>query len=357
MNMKKIIASILACTVIGSAVPVDFNMLSVDIIAFAEDTEYTEGTYENLTYRKYSNYIEITGCDISAETVVIPDEIDGLPVTVIGESAFADCNKITSLKLPEKLKLIETLAFSKCKSLEKISIPESVTEIQSFAFMSCEKLSDIHISDNLLKISGYAFMGTAWYKSKPEGKIVYIGKVAYKYKPYGDYYVQFVINAGTRAVAQSAFANCYDADEIKLPESVEYIGEEAFLLCTPLKKLTILNPHCEIYDSDSTISTRLYYSDKNYYYEGVICGYDGSTAQEYAEKYGYRFESLGKPPVNDTGDINCDGSNNIADLVLLSSHILAESKLTAEQCQKADLNNDGIIDVFDMIELRKLVVQ
>ena len=53
-----------------------------------------EGTYGDLTYTKYDTYIEISKCDKNAETVEIPAEIDGLPVTTIGDSAFYDCTSL-----------------------------------------------------------------------------------------------------------------------------------------------------------------------------------------------------------------------------------------------------------------------
>ncbi|MCM1132049.1 MAG: carbohydrate-binding protein [Ruminococcus flavefaciens] len=57
------------------------------------------------------------------------------------------------------------------------------------------------------------------------------------------------------------------------------------------------------------------------------------------------------------GDVNSDGEVNVADLVMLNQHILAEKVLTAEQCKSADLFSDGRIDVFDMIELRGLITK
>ncbi len=58
-----------------------------------------------------------------------------------------------------------------------------------------------------------------------------------------------------------------------------------------------------------------------------------------------------------TGDIDSDGKLALNDLVLINKHLLAVSPLTVEQCRKADLNNDGIIDVFDLVMLRKLFLE
>ncbi len=53
------------------------------------------------------------------------------------------------------------------------------------------------------------------------------------------------------------------------------------------------------------------------------------------------------------GDINCDGSVNIGDLVLMQKYLLADEKLTAEQYSMADMDGDGRADGFDMVLLRR----
>ena len=53
------------------------------------------------------------------------------------------------------------------------------------------------------------------------------------------------------------------------------------------------------------------------------------------------------------GDINLDGSVNVADLVTLQNHLLKKETLSEEQFNAADMNADLTVDVFDMIRLRK----
>lgn len=47
--------------------------------------------------------IEITGCDKSAMEVIIPAEIDDMPVTSIAYATFKDCTNLTSISIPNSV--------------------------------------------------------------------------------------------------------------------------------------------------------------------------------------------------------------------------------------------------------------
>ncbi|MDE6502070.1 MAG: dockerin type I repeat-containing protein, partial [Ruminococcus sp.] len=53
------------------------------------------------------------------------------------------------------------------------------------------------------------------------------------------------------------------------------------------------------------------------------------------------------------GDANDDNEFTVADAVMLQKWLLGSGELT--NWQNADLFEDGIIDIFDMIEMRKLL--
>lgn len=54
------------------------------------------------------------------------------------------------------------------------------------------------------------------------------------------------------------------------------------------------------------------------------------------------------------GDINNDGSVNVSDLVMLQKYLLGSEKVI--DSEKADVNGDGIIDIFDNVRLRKIII-
>ena len=109
MKFKKIIAVISAFCMMGAVMPVFPVQETAVISASAEEEEYAEGIYENLTYNKYADYIEITGyVEEPTGELVIPEEIDGLPVKFIEQGAFEKCENITSLTIPDTMTTIST---------------------------------------------------------------------------------------------------------------------------------------------------------------------------------------------------------------------------------------------------------
>ena len=66
-------------------------------------------------------------------------------VTIIGENAFSDCQKLNKVKLGNNIKTIGNSAFVGCISLESIVIPASVERIERHGFEECESLKAIYM--------------------------------------------------------------------------------------------------------------------------------------------------------------------------------------------------------------------
>jgi endoglucanase len=65
---------------------------------------------------------------------------------------------------------------------------------------------------------------------------------------------------------------------------------------------------------------------------------------------------VGVKQVRMTGDINDDGSVNIADMVILRSYLLYGGNMTKKQAKYADCCDDGVIDSLDMTVLRQMIL-
>ena len=86
--------------------------------------------YGVLEYSVHNGEVWIDDCrDEEADYVVIPDQIDGYYVTVIGKEAFLGCEKLCLVELPGRLKEINDNAFTGCTALSSISLPNSLTKL------------------------------------------------------------------------------------------------------------------------------------------------------------------------------------------------------------------------------------
>ena len=63
-----------------------------------------------------------------------------------------------------------------------------------------------------------------------------------------------------------------------------------------------------------------------------------------------RVQMLWKPRL--PGDVNCDGTVSIADIVLLQKYLLGDAELTTEAFYNADINQDNTLNGMDLSALR-----
>ncbi len=217
-----------------------------------------KGTYESLTYIQYDDHVEVGSIDETVTEIIIPDEINGLPVTAIRGNGFMAC-----------------------RGLKSITMCDNITEIGYGAFYGCESLESVKMSENLEKIGINAFYICGNLKAVTiPGSVEYIDEYAFK----NCYALEdLTISDGVKSILSEAFRGCKSLKNVVIPESVENISIGAFGGCTALEKVTILNPECEI--------------DVPFLDGITICGYENSTAQEHAEEYGYTFEILEDEPV------------------------------------------------------------
>ncbi|MBQ1746631.1 MAG: leucine-rich repeat protein, partial [Muribaculaceae bacterium] len=78
-------------------------------------------------------------------------------VTEIGEGAFKNCDKITSITINENVVTIGENAFSGCSGMTRVTIPNTVTTIDSFAFGYCSSLTEVVIPNSVTYVGGLAF--------------------------------------------------------------------------------------------------------------------------------------------------------------------------------------------------------
>lgn len=165
----------------------------------------------------------------------------------ISDDAFGGCRGLTSVTIPNTVTKIGVAAFVFCTGLTSITIPNSVTKICSSAFRNCTGLTSITIGNSVPEIGGSVFDGTLWYDNQPDG-VVYLGKVAYRFKGEIASGTPIVIKEGTVSINSQAFKGCTGLTSVTLPNSVTRIGYEAFYGCTDLPSVTIPNSVTSIGD-------------------------------------------------------------------------------------------------------------
>jgi hypothetical protein len=110
----------------------------------------------------------------------IPEYIDGKPVTEIGSYAFANCDKLTEVYIPDTVKVIGNHAFENCHSLNKVVLGNGVETINYKAFYCCDALESIEIPDSVTYIDASAFEYCYALKNVYMGEnVTYIGDYAF----------------------------------------------------------------------------------------------------------------------------------------------------------------------------------
>lgn len=154
-----------------------------------------------------NSYYEVTGhTDEVGGNIVIASEISGLPVTVIGSDAFADCWDI-----------------------ESVDIPRSITTIRDHAFIWCDGITSITgmegISDEEAYRAWDVFFGTS--VSEP----IYAGSALYYLPPSmtGEYEIpEGITMTAAGSIRESELSAIY------LPASLKFLGDDTFQDCPNL---------------------------------------------------------------------------------------------------------------------------
>lgn len=431
-----------------------------------------EQTYGNLKYTIQDDHVIIKGLTAYTDVLEIPAEIEGYPVTEIGERAFYSVSagkiiipegvtrigmfafsggkvdetgatenqpaaglpgdKLTEIILPDTLTYIGNRAFFDCDGLKSVIIPKSVpvlydstfyscdalTEavigaetVGNLAFSECKALTSVTLEEGVKNIGYNAFTSTGLESIRLPQSVRTIGENAFSGTPlvngqsdavkYADDWAvacnsgvsSVTIAEGTRGMANKLFFSCASLKsivipegveiigsnvfgtalaEISLPESLKFVGEAAFALCSPLKTVTFPanmetvaanqfimctkletvvfeNPDTDIGMLAGTIPEKT-----------VIYGYTGSTAQTYAETFDRSFVSLGFPPAGMFGDVNRNGEIDTGDASMLLRYIAESGAGTVTvviDLKIGDINSSGGIEPADAALLLRYIAE
>lgn len=179
--------------------------------------------------------------------VNIPSEINGTPVTTIGNAAFRD-SSVTSVTIPANVTEIGSNAFAGCTNLTSVNyegdwsnltIQSGNPAVQDAANAPLFDFEFIPPDNTAVIVTNYKYNGAAadvTIPSRYQGKpVTTIGHAAF----FNSAVTSVTIPDSVTSISDEAFINCPKLTNISIPNSVTYIGFSAFSSCTSLKSITL----------------------------------------------------------------------------------------------------------------------
>ena len=274
MKAKKFLSLLLSLAMILTALPL------AGVTAFAA----TSGNFEYKVLE--DGTAEITDYTGNAETLDIPSKLDTYTVTSIGEYAFAFCDSLTSVTIPESVTSIDWYAFEGCDSLTEIKVDannknyssqegvlfnKDITELKQYPAGNTRETYDIPNSVKTFEINAFGYnhrlksvtipesvisMGKPFgecyslteikvdannknYTSQ-DGVLFDKNKTELIQYPIGNTRTSYDIPNSVTSIDSNAFAWCAGLTSVTIPNSVTSIGDSAFCACS-LESVTIGN--------------------------------------------------------------------------------------------------------------------
>lgn len=230
--------------------------------------------------------------------------LDG--VTTIGKYAFAYCDSLTSITIPNSVTTIGDQAFFSCDNLKSVAIGDSVTTIGYGAFSCCDGLTSITVDDD-----------NTVYSSDNRGVLFDKNKMVLIQYPVGNTNSSYMIPDSVTTIGAYAFDNCSRLTNVTIYDSVTTIGEFAFYTCDRLKKVYYMGfkeqwQKMEFnLGNDCLFDAAIYYHDGKHSYKAVVTD-PTCTAQGYTTftcECGDTYKANYVDKLNhkdDNGDYKCD---------------------------------------------------
>lgn len=229
----------------------------------------------DFAYTADGGEVTITEYIGESEHVLIPDTIDGLPVTALADKAFYE-KHVTTVVVPDSVTEIGTACFSGDNYLVSLKLPDGLKRLPPASLESCMRLYDFDLPQSLEKIysSVFAFNYYLTHLTLPSslteiGQLNFIGlyglqsltlaedNAAFKLDEMNGLLMtadgtrllhcfsdivpaeEIILPEGLKTVDPFAFHYDYDVKRIVLPEGVETIGAMAFAMCPNLTEIVI----------------------------------------------------------------------------------------------------------------------
>lgn len=286
------------------------DYIGLNYVYYAYTIPNTDATDNSaFTCVNHGDSIEITGFNNSVSDVVIPSEIEGLPVTAISVGAFY-LSTITSIEVPDSVTSIGEMAFLGCTSLKSVKLSTGVAKIDKNAFGSCSALQEIQVAkDN----PNFSSLNGVLYSKKQDTLVIY---------PAAKTDAAYIIPSGVTSVAMYAFSENPYLETLTIPNSLIKVGDSAFYNCKNLRAVS--------------------YNGTEEEWNQITIGLLNEKLTGATIQYQERI----------LGDVNADGALTISDVVLLQKWLLAVPDTQLADWKAADFNEDQTLNGFDLCQMR-----
>ena len=286
------------------------DYIGLNYVYYAYTIPNTDATDNSaFTYVNHGDSIEITGFDNSVSDVVIPSEIEGLPVTTISTGAFY-LSAITSIEVPDTVTSIGEMAFLGCTSLKTVKLSTGVAKIEKNAFGSCSALQEVQVAkDN----PNFSSLDGVLYSKAQDTLVIY---------PAAKTDAAYTIPGGVTSVAMYAFSENPYLETLAIPNSLIKVGDSAFFNCKNLRSVS--------------------YNGTEEEWNQITIGLLNEKLTGANIQYQERI----------IGDVNADGALTISDVVLLQKWLLAVPDTQLADWKAADFNEDQTLNGFDLCQMR-----
>lgn len=149
----------------------------------------------------------------TAETLTVPDTVDGYPVVHIG-TVFAKNQTLVGVTLPAGIGAIDAYAFYRCTSLASVALPATLTSVGTGAFEGCTALGEVTLPQTVKTLGDGAFYGCISLARVLGGE-------------------------GLTSIGAETFSSCESLTWFVIPDGVTTVGYEAFYGCIALEKVVI----------------------------------------------------------------------------------------------------------------------
>ncbi|MBR3150143.1 MAG: leucine-rich repeat protein [Eubacterium sp.] len=252
-------------------------------------------TYDKSTAKAYADENGFTcrayNKGVCGETAEWYYDVDSATLTISGQGDLYDCvfadevpwseynESLLSVVIGDEITSLTSYAFYGADKLEAVTLPLSLEAPEnSTVWYNCNSIKAINMTLGSGRTDDYSKNGIELYRFTPW----YLSRNSI---------TSFTVDENALYIGADMFRDCTALEGITL-NKCEQISAGAFVNCTKLNSITLAEKSCVIADYSLLFCTSdgVNYSVNN---NGVLRGYDDSTAKDYCAEFSVRFESIG----------------------------------------------------------------